>query len=132
MIQSNNVYYEWTESNYHDSSGVINMVGYIAHTLFGTLDSMNEGNWQLQSCSVICQSARSWLVIRMLFVKYVIVNHTWNCSELSGLREDIARDFKLLMLGIGKLSTVIYICTATLLLSVHAMQMQKAVEEERE
>jgi len=36
------------------------------------------------------------------------------------------------MLGIGKLSTVIYICTATLLLSVHAMQMQKAVEEERE
>jgi hypothetical protein len=27
MIQSNNVYYEWTESNYHDSSEVINMAG---------------------------------------------------------------------------------------------------------
>ena len=35
------------------------------------------------------------------------------------------------MLGIGKLSTVIYIRTATLL-SVHAMQMQQAVEEEWE
>jgi hypothetical protein len=38
----------------------------------------------------------------------------------------------LLMSGIGKLSTVMYISTATLLLSVHAMQMQQAVEEERE
>jgi len=38
----------------------------------------------------------------------------------------------LLVLGIGKLSTVICIHTATLLLRVHAMQMQQAVEEERE
>jgi len=36
------------------------------------------------------------------------------------------------MLGIGKLSTVIYTRTATLLLSVHAIQLQQAVEEERE
>ena len=36
------------------------------------------------------------------------------------------------MLGIGKLSTLIDIHTATLLLSVHAMQMQQAVEEKRE
>jgi hypothetical protein len=35
------------------------------------------------------------------------------------------------MVGIGKLSTVIYKHTATLLLSVHAMQMQQAEEEER-
>jgi len=35
----------------------------------------------------------------------------------------------LLMLGTGKLNTVIYIHTATLLLSVHAIQMQQAVEE---
>ena len=33
------------------------------------------------------------------------------------------------MLGIGKFSTLIYIRTATLLLSVHAMQVQQAVEE---
>jgi len=38
---------------------------------------------------------------------------------------------RLLTLGIGNLSTVIYIRPATLLLSVHAMQMQQAVEEER-
>jgi len=38
----------------------------------------------------------------------------------------------LLMLRIGKLSTVTYICTATLLLSVHAIQLQQAVEVERE
>jgi hypothetical protein len=36
----------------------------------------------------------------------------------------------LLMLGIGRLSTVICIRTDTLLLNVHAMQMQQAVEEE--
>jgi hypothetical protein len=36
------------------------------------------------------------------------------------------------MLRTGKLSTVIYIHAATLLLSVHAMQMQQVVEEERE
>jgi hypothetical protein len=36
------------------------------------------------------------------------------------------------MLGIGKLSTHVYKRTATLQLSVHAMQMQQAVEEERE
>jgi hypothetical protein len=57
---------------------------------------------------------------------------TRNFSQLSGLREDIARHFKLLMFGIGKLSTVIYIHTAALLLSVHAVQMRQAVEEERE
>jgi hypothetical protein len=57
---------------------------------------------------------------------------TRSCSELSGLREDIARDFKLLMFRRGKLSTVIYIHTAALLLSVHAVQMRQAVEEERE
>jgi len=33
------------------------------------------------------------------------------------------------MLGIGKLSTVMYIRTATLLLSVHAIQLQQTVEE---
>jgi len=38
----------------------------------------------------------------------------------------------LLKLGIGKLSTVIYIRTATLPLSVHAIQLQQAVEVERE
>ena len=38
----------------------------------------------------------------------------------------------LLMLRIGKFSTIIYIRTATLMLSVHAMQMQQALEEERE
>jgi len=36
------------------------------------------------------------------------------------------------MLGIGKLSTVIYIRTATLLLSIHAIQLQQAVEVDRE
>jgi len=36
------------------------------------------------------------------------------------------------MPGIRKLNIFIYIRTATLLLSVHAMQMQQAVEEERE
>jgi len=28
---------------YTDTSEVVNMVGYIAHTIFGTLDSMKEG-----------------------------------------------------------------------------------------
>jgi hypothetical protein len=37
-----------------------------------------------------------------------------------------------LMLGIGKLSAVVYIYTATLLLSAHAMQIQQALEKERE
>jgi hypothetical protein len=36
------------------------------------------------------------------------------------------------MLGIGKLSTDLCIRTATLQLSVHAMQTQQDVEEERE
>jgi len=35
------------------------MVGYTARSLFGTLGPMNEGNWQLQVCSIISQSARS-------------------------------------------------------------------------
>ena len=38
----------------------------------------------------------------------------------------------LLMLGIGKLSTVIYIRTANLLLSVHAIQLQHAIKVDRE
>jgi hypothetical protein len=43
------------------------------------------------------------------------------------------REFRsLLMLGTGKLSTDIYMRTATSQLSVHAMQMQQAVEEDRE
>jgi hypothetical protein len=35
------------------------MEGYTAHTLFGMIDSMNEGNRQLQVCSVILQNASS-------------------------------------------------------------------------
>ena len=131
MIKSNNVYQEWTEGNWHDTSEVINMIGYIAHTWFGTLDSMNEGNRQLQVCSVIRQSAWSWRVIRVLFVKWVIVNRTRNCSELSGLLEDIARDFKFIDVGNRKIKHC-YIHTATVLLSVHAMQIQQAVEGDRE
>jgi hypothetical protein len=42
-------------------------------------------------------------VIRMLFVKWVIVNRTRNCSELSGLREDIVRDFKFINVGNRKI-----------------------------
>jgi len=91
------------------------MVGYIAHTLFGTLDSVNEGNWQLKVCSVIRRSAWSWLVIRMLFVKWVIVNSTRNYSELRGLREDIARDFKFNNVGNRKIKHC-YINTYILLL----------------
>jgi hypothetical protein len=68
----------------------------------------------------------------MLFVKWVIVKVTRNCSELSGLNKILQEISSLLMLRIGKLSTVVYICIATLLLSVHATQMQQAVEEERE
>ena len=40
--------------------------------------------------------------------------------------------FKGLMLGTGKLSIDIYIRTGTLQLSVHAMQMQQAVKDDRE
>ena len=48
-------------------------------------------------------------------------------------QEKLLQDFpSLLMLGIGKLSTVMHTHTANLLLSVHAIQLQQAVEEERE
>ena len=55
-----------------------------------------------------------------------------NCSELSSLRKDIARDFKFIKAGNRKIITVLYIRTVTLLLSVHAIQLQQAVEVERE
>jgi len=32
-------------------------------------------------------------------LKWLIVNRTRNCSELSGLREDIARDFRFINVG---------------------------------
>ena len=51
------------------------------------------------------------------------------CSELSSLRKDIARDFKFINVGSRKINTVIYIRTATLLLNVHATQLQQAIEE---
>lgn len=81
--------------NYADTSEVVNMVGYIAHTLFVMLDSMKKGIKQFQSCSAIHQSTWRWLMIRILFVlKWVNVYLTGNCKELSGLREDIARSSK--------------------------------------
>jgi len=55
-----------------------------------------------------------------------------NCSELSCLRKDIVRDFKFINVGNRKINTVIYIHTATLLLNVHATQLQQAIEEKRE
>ena len=88
------MYKEWTEGNQQDTIEAISMVSYIAHTLFGTLDSMSEGNWQLRTCSIICPSAWSWLVIRMLFVKWVIVNFTLNLSELSGLKRRYCKRFQ--------------------------------------
>jgi len=42
-------------------------------------------------------------VIGMLFVKWVIVNFTRNCSKLSSLREDIAGDFKVINVGNRKI-----------------------------
>ena len=42
-------------------------------------------------------------MIRMLFVKWVIINSTRKCSELSGLRKDIARDFKFINVGNRKI-----------------------------
>jgi len=39
----------------------------------------------------------------MLFVKWVIVTLTRNYSELSGLRKDIARDFKFIDVGNRKI-----------------------------
>jgi len=39
----------------------------------------------------------------MLLVNWVIVNFTRNCSELSGLSEDIARDFKFINVGNRKI-----------------------------
>ena len=51
------------------------------------------------------------------------------CSELSVLRKDIVRDFRFINVGNRKINTVIYIRTATLLLNVHATQLQQAVEE---
>ena len=73
-------------------------------------------------------------MIRMLFVKWVIVNRTRNCSEFSDLRKYIARDFKFLYVGNRKIKHcyIPYIRTATLLLSVHAMQKQQDVVEKRE
>jgi len=59
-----------------------------------------------------------------------------NCKGYTKLfrinRKILQEISSLLMLRIGKFSTVIYIHTATLMLSVHAMQMQQALEEERE
>ena len=52
-----------------------------------------------------------------------------NCSELSSLRKDIVRDFKPINAGNRKIDTVICIRTATLLLNVHATQLQQAIEE---
>jgi len=40
----------------------------------------------------------------MLFVKWVTVNFTRKCSELNGLREDIARDFKFIDVGNRKIN----------------------------
>ena len=48
------MYYEWTVGNEHDTIESVNMVGYIAHPLFGTLDSMSEGNWH-------CEVAQSYV-----------------------------------------------------------------------
>ena len=42
-------------------------------------------------------------MIGLLFVKWVIVNRTRNCSELSGLQKDIARDFKFINVGNRKI-----------------------------
>ena len=42
-------------------------------------------------------------MIRMLFVKWVIVNRTRNSSELSDLRKDIARVFKFINVGNRKI-----------------------------
>ena len=42
-------------------------------------------------------------MIRMLFVKWVIVSRTRYCSELSGVRKDIARDFKFINVGNRKI-----------------------------
>jgi len=55
-----------------------------------------------------------------------------NCSELSILRKDIARGFKFINVGNRKINTVTYVSTAALLLSVHATQLQQAIEEKRE
>ena len=55
-----------------------------------------------------------------------------NCSEFSILRKDIARDFMFINDGNRKISTGIYIRTATLLLNVHATHLQQAVEEKKE
>ena len=59
-----------------------------------------------------------------------------NCKGYTKLfrinRKILQEISSLLMLRIGKFSTIIYIRTATLMLSVHAMQMQQALEEERE
>ena len=42
-------------------------------------------------------------MIRMLFVKWAMVNRTGNCSELSGLRKDITRDLKFINVGNRKI-----------------------------
>jgi hypothetical protein len=62
-----------------DTREVINMVGYVTHTVYRKLDLMIEVNRQLQSCTVIRQIVRRWLVIRMLFEKWVIANRTQKC-----------------------------------------------------
>jgi len=43
----------------------------------------------------------------MLFVKWIIANRRRNCSELRGLKEDIARDFKFINVGNRKIKYVI-------------------------
>jgi len=46
------------------------------HTLFGMLDSMNEGTWQFLVFSFIRQSTRSWVMIKTLFLNWIIVKET--------------------------------------------------------